>query len=84
MKTDKKEIILRVLRESPEGATIQEISDKGKMSRITATIYIHELLGEGVITERKIGAYRLFYLKEKFLENVSSKEVIDKLKEKMK
>jgi Fic family protein len=84
MKVSKKDIVLRVLKESPEGLTIQEIADKGKMSRITATIYIHELLGEGVLTERKIGAYRMFYVKEKFLENVSSMEVLEKLKEKMK
>jgi hypothetical protein len=54
------------------------------MSRITATIYIHELLGEGKIVERKIGAYRLLYLKEKYLETVKEKEIIEKIKEKIK
>jgi len=84
VRVDKKEIILKILREHPDGLTIQEISNLGKMSRITATIYIHELLGEGKIVERKIGAYRLLYLKEKYLETVKEKEIIEKIKEKIK
>jgi predicted transcriptional regulator len=83
-KEGKKEIILKLLKEHPDGLTIQEISRLGKMSRITATIYVHELLGEGKITERKIGAYRLLYLTEKYLESVKEKEVIEKIKEKIK
>lgn len=82
-KVGKKEIIAQILKGHPDGLTIQEISKFGKMSRITATIYIHELLGEGNITERKIGAYRLFYLKERYLETVKEKEIIEKLKEKI-
>ena len=81
---NKKELILKILREHPDGLTIQEIANLGKMSRITATIYIHELLGEGKIVERKIGAYRLLYLKEKYLETVKEKEIIEKIKEKIK
>ena len=83
MAKNKKQIITDILKQRTDGLTIQEIADQGKMSRITATIYIHELLGEGKITERKIGAYRLFYLKEKFLESVKEKEVIKKIKEKI-
>ena len=82
-KAGKKEFIVQILKGHTDGLTIQEISEIGKMSRITATIYIHELLGEGKITERKIGAYRLFYLKEKYLETVKEKEIIEKLKEKI-
>jgi predicted transcriptional regulator len=84
VKKDKKEVIISILKEHPDGLTIQEISKISGMSRITATIYIHELLGEGKVTERKIGAYRLFYLKEKYLETVKEKEVIEKIKEKIK
>ena len=82
-KTKKKEIIFNILKEHHDGLTVQEISEIGKMSRITATIYVHELLGEGTITERKIGAYRLFCLKEKYLESVKEKEIIQKIKEKI-
>jgi predicted transcriptional regulator len=83
MKKSKKEIILKIIEENSDGLTIQEIADLGKISRITATIYIHELLGEGVIVERKIGAYRLFYPKDKYLESVKEKELIEKLKDKI-
>jgi len=65
MEGNEKEIILELLGREKGGLTIQDISRLGKMSRFTATIYIHELLGEGKIVERKIGAYRLFKLKEK-------------------
>ncbi|MEM3393692.1 MAG: helix-turn-helix domain-containing protein [Candidatus Methanomethylicia archaeon] len=84
MKKDKKELIVNALKEHPDGLTIQEISRLTGMSRITATIYLHELLGEGKITERKIGAYRLFNLKEKYLETVKEKEILEKIKEKIK
>jgi predicted transcriptional regulator len=81
---DKKKIIFEILKRNPDGLTIQEVSKLGKMSRITATIYLHELLGEGKVVERKIGAYRLFYLHEKYLETVKEKELIEKIKEKIK
>jgi predicted transcriptional regulator len=80
----KKQIITKLFKENPDGLTIQEIANLGKISRITATIYIHELLGEGKLIERKIGAYRLFYLKERYLESVKEKEIIEKIKEKIK
>jgi hypothetical protein len=84
MKTvSKKDIIIKLLKENPDGMTVQDISEKGAMSRITATIYIHELLGGEVVTERKIGAYRLFNLKEKHVESVTEEELIKKLKEKI-
>ncbi len=61
---NEKEIILNILKNEPMGLTIQEIARRGKMSRFTATIYIHELLGEGKITERKLGAYKLYKIKK--------------------
>jgi predicted transcriptional regulator len=65
MRKDEKQLILGLLKKEPQGMTIQDLTRAGKMNRFTATIYIHELLGEGKITERKIGAYRLFKLKNK-------------------
>ncbi|MEM5829355.1 MAG: hypothetical protein QW040_00050 [Candidatus Aenigmatarchaeota archaeon] len=61
---DFKQKILEILKKEPRGLTIQDISRLAKMNRFKATIYVHELLGEGKITERKIGAYRLFKLKK--------------------
>jgi Fic family protein len=83
-KNDKKGIIIKILRDHPEGLTIQGVSKSGKMSRITATIYLHELLGEKTVVERKIGAYRMFFLKERYLDPVRKKEVIDKIKKAIK
>ena len=64
MEKKEKKIIFQLLKDRPRGLTIQEISRLGKMSRFTAAIYVHELLGEGKITERKIGAYKLFKIKK--------------------
>ncbi|MEM3393690.1 MAG: hypothetical protein QXY79_01420 [Candidatus Methanomethylicia archaeon] len=61
---DFKQKILEILGKEPRGLTIQEISRLGNINRFKTTIYLHELLGEGKITERKIGAYRLFKLKK--------------------
>lgn len=83
-KRTKKEAIVKILREHPEGLTIQGISKLGKMSRITATIYLHELLGEKTIIERKVGAYRMFFMKDRYLEPVQKKELIEKIKKSMK
>ena len=83
-KIAKKDTIVKILRDHPEGLTIQAVSKLGKMSRITATIYLHELLGEKSIIERKVGAYRMFFLKEKYLDPVRKKEVIDKIKKAIK
>jgi len=84
MAKSKKESIIDILRNHPEGLTIQNISKLGKMSRITATIYLHELLGEKGIVERKVGAYRMFFLKDRYLEPVKRKELIDKIKKAIK
>jgi predicted transcriptional regulator len=64
MEKSHKDVIFQILQKEPMGLTIQDVSRLGKMNRFTVTIYIHELLGEGKITERKIGAYRLFRIKE--------------------
>ena len=82
-KSDKKEIVLKTLKDHPDGLTIQEISKTGKMSRITATVYVHELLGEGVLSERKIGSYRLLFLKNKYMQQVHSDNLVKKLQHKM-
>ena len=65
MRKNEKQLILKLLKKESQGLTIQDITRIGKMNRFTATVYVHELLGEGKITERKIGAYRLFKMKNK-------------------
>ena len=81
--TDQKEKILNILKKHPEGLTIQKISDLMKMSRITATKYIHELIGGGKVYQRQVGVAKLCYAKERFVEMVNQQEVLEKLKKKM-
>ncbi len=83
-KKQPKKIILKTLNEHPEGLTIQKVANLTKMSRLTATKYIHELIGEGRIHERKIGVARLLFSKEKFLKTVKEEKVIEKLKKRLK
>lgn len=86
MKANKrpKKTIVKILKEHPEGLTIQKIAEMAKMSRITATKYIHELIGEGRVLERKIGMARLLHLKEKFIETVKKEEIVKKIRKKLK
>jgi len=39
-------------------------------------------LGEGKVQQRKIGAYRIIFPKEKVIEEVKMKELVEKLKKK--
>ena len=79
-KKQPKKVILEVLRKHPEGLTLQRVAGLTKMSRLTATKYVHELIGEGVIYQRKVGMAKLCYLKERFTRLVKEEEVIEKLK----
>jgi len=74
---------LNLLKNHPEGLTIQKISELLETSRITVTKYIHELIGEGKIYQRKVGIAKLCYAKERFVEMVNQERVLEKLKEKM-
>ena len=58
------EEIKQILREDTRGLTIQEISEKTKVSRITAAMALMKLEGAGVIDVRIIGNCKLHYLKE--------------------
>lgn len=76
--------ILDILRKHPEGLTVAKISSLLKISRITATKYIERLIGEGMIYEKKIGVYRLLFLRERFLESIKEEKIIRKLKKKLR
>ena len=57
--------IIDLLRLDTRGLSIQEIAEKIKTSRITASIALAKLEGQGDIDTRKIGNCKLHYLKEK-------------------
>ncbi len=55
--------IKEILKKDKRGLTIQEISKLTKVSRITASIALARLGGEGAIEVRPIGNCKLHYLK---------------------
>lgn len=81
-KKNPKKLIVETLKKHPEGLTLQKIANLTKMSRLTATKYIHELMGEGKVYQRSVGMAKLCYLKERFVQLVKQEEVIEKLKKK--
>jgi len=83
-KRDPKKMIVDVLKKHPEGLTLQKIANLTSMSRLTATKYVHELLGQGIIYQRKVGIAKLCYLKEKYTRMIKEDEVIEALKKKFK
>jgi len=83
-KIDPKKTIVEILKKHPEGLTLQRISKLCGMSRLTATKYEHELMGAGIIYQRKVGIAKLCYLKERFARIVREEEVMEKLRKKLK
>ena len=57
--------IEEILRKDTRGLTIQEISNKTHVSRITAAMALMKLEGADIIYVRPIGNCKLHYLKEK-------------------
>ncbi|MEM5879200.1 MAG: helix-turn-helix domain-containing protein [Candidatus Aenigmatarchaeota archaeon] len=60
-----KEAIRKLLGKHPEGLLITEIARATKMNRLTVAKYIHELIGEGRVVQRKLGKARLCLLVRK-------------------
>jgi Mn-dependent DtxR family transcriptional regulator len=53
----------KILSKDKRGLTIKEISEKIKVSRITAAMALMKLDGQGVLNIRVIGNCKLHYLK---------------------
>jgi len=56
--------VLQILKVDTRGLTIQEISEKTKVSRITASMALMKLEGAGLIDVRVIGNCKLHYLQQ--------------------
>ena len=54
-----------ILKEDTRGLTIQELADKNKVSRITASLALMKLDGAGLVDVRVIGNCKLHYWKIK-------------------
>ena len=81
-KEEVRERIIKALASHPEGLTIQKIADLVKTSRITASKYIAELAGAGIVYRRKVGVATLCYLKEKYVRSVREGEILEILRKK--
>ena len=86
-----KKVITDTLREHPEGLTFTSLAEYVGLHRHTTTKYIYELMGAGKISQRRIGAAKLCYLRDidegskESLQEVNSKRITrPKLTEKMK
>jgi len=55
---------IQLLKKDTRGLTIQEISNKTNVSRITAVIALAKLEGQGKIDIRVLGNCKLHYLKQ--------------------
>lgn len=75
-----KELIVSALRDHPEGLMLTELASITKMNRFTVTKYIHELIGNGAVIQKEAAAARICYLREKLLEKVKEREVIEELR----
>jgi len=60
---DYKEVIIQLLKDHPQGLSIEELSSRGKMSRTTVRVVLVELIGEDLIMQRPIGQVKLNYWK---------------------
>lgn len=78
--SDPKYQITEVLKKHPEGLTLQKIAQLTNMSRLTATKYIHELIGSGIVYQRKVGVAKLCYLKERYIKLVKEEDILEQLK----
>jgi|TARA_B100001971_G_C18164633_1_gene523443 response regulator of citrate/malate metabolism len=56
--------IKEILRKDTRGLTIKELSQKTKVSRITAAMALMKLEGENAIDVRIIGNCKLHYIKK--------------------
>lgn len=77
-----KKMIMEILEKHPEGLTLQKVASLTNMNRLTATKYVHELLGEDRIYQRKVGIAKLCYLKDRYLKLLKEDEILEKLKRK--
>jgi len=64
-----KSLILEALVNHPKGLTMVSLAEVVGLHRHTATKYLYELIGAGLIHQRKVGPARLCYLKETIEEN---------------
>jgi predicted transcriptional regulator len=58
------EDLKKILSKDTRGLTIQELSEATNVSRITVSMALMNLIGQGIIDVREIGNCKLHYLRE--------------------
>jgi len=71
-------LIINTLRKHPDGLTLTSIAQLTGLHRHTATKYIYELKGAGIIIERDVGSAKLCHLKDG-LKKSEEKKLIERL-----
>jgi predicted transcriptional regulator len=81
---DAKGLIIKVLREHPEGLMLIEIAKITGMNRFTITKYVHELVGNGSVFQKEAAAAKMCYLKEDIIKKLKERNIDEKLQEGLK
>ena len=71
-----KNLIIKILREHPEGLMLSEIAELTGMNRLTVTKYVHELMGSKSVFQKKVAAARVCYLREFYSGNNEKSELL--------
>jgi predicted transcriptional regulator len=71
-----KDLIIKILREHPEGLMLSEIAELTGMNRLTVTKYVHELIGSKSIFQKRVAAARVCYLREYYPGNNEKHELL--------
>ena len=78
---DAKDLIIKTLREHPEGLMLIEIAKITGMNRLTISKYIHELIGRGSVFQKEAAAARICYLKKSHIGTLKERDIIELGKE---
>ena len=88
-----KESIIQILKTHKEGLDITEISKKVNLYRATVSKYLAILEHQGIVSSKKIGPSKVYFLFEKDVHHIGSSkeseedwidEFIEELKEELK
>jgi len=60
-----KERIIELLKDNPQGLSIEDLASRSKLNRITVRVILTELIGEKQIFMRPVGQTKLHYWKRK-------------------
>ena len=64
METNNKEKVYEVLKEEGDWMSIVQVAGKAKLTRTTASAYLHVLAAEGRIKEKRFASAWVFRVKE--------------------